>query len=71
MAKANDEPTLTTLQDAAEKTGVPYTSLRDLVLQGHLPTVKLGNSRRIWIKNADLDRLIASSTARAKKGTTR
>jgi excisionase family DNA binding protein len=66
MAKDKDAPTLTTLQNAAEKHGVPYTSLRDLVLQGHLPSVKLGESRRIWVKNADVDRLIASSTERKK-----
>jgi hypothetical protein len=67
MAKDKDEPTLTTLQRAPKKHGVPYTSMRDLVLQGHLPAVKLGDSRRIWVKNADVDRLIASSTDRKKK----
>ena len=67
MAKDKDQPTLTTLQRAATRHGVPYTSLRDLVLQGHLPSVKLGNSRRIWVKNADLDRLITPSTDPKKR----
>ena len=56
------KPKLVTLQQGANESGVPYTSLRDLVLQGHLPHVHLGNSRRIWVKRADLDRLIDSST---------
>ena len=54
---------LVTLQDAQEEYGPPYTSLRDLVLQGHLPRVQLGDSRRIWVRRADLERLIANSTA--------
>jgi hypothetical protein len=51
-------PTLITLQDAAAEYGPPYTSLRDLVIQGHLPRVKLGDSRRIWVRRSDLERLI-------------
>jgi hypothetical protein len=50
--------TLVTLQRAAAETGAPYTSLRDLVIQGHLRRVQLGDSRRIWVKRADLERLI-------------
>jgi hypothetical protein len=52
-------PTLVTLQQAEEEYGPPYTSLRDLVIQGHLPRVQLGDSRRIWVRRADLERLIA------------
>ena len=52
---------LVTLQDAHQEYGPPYTSLRDLVIQGHLPRVQLGNSRRIWVRRADLERLIAQS----------
>ena len=59
------QPVLLTLQQAAAETGVPYTSVRKLVLEGHLPRVQLGNSRRTWVKRADLERLIASSTARS------
>lgn len=57
---------LMTLQEAARYSGVPYTSLRDLVLNGHLPRVQLGDSRRIWIKRADLQRLIDTNTTRTK-----
>lgn len=57
-----DRTTLLTLQDAATQTGVPYTSLRDLVLQGHLKRVQLGDSRRYWVRRADLEQLIVRST---------
>jgi hypothetical protein len=55
-------PPLLTLQAAAAEYGPPYTSLRDLVIQGHLPRVRLGDSKRIWVKRADLEKLIAAST---------
>jgi len=63
MAKsktASDRTTLQTLQDGAAEHGVPYTTLRDLVIQGHLPRVQLGDSRRIWVRRVDLERLINS-----------
>ena len=41
---------LTTLQDASEEFGPPYTTLRDLVIRGHLERVQLPGSRRIWVK---------------------
>jgi hypothetical protein len=56
---------LLTLQRASQETGVPYTSLRKLVLEGHLPRVLLGDSRRFWVKRTDLERLIEASTERA------
>lgn len=49
---------LLTLQGAAQLSGAPYTSLRDLVLQGHLKRVVLGESRRIWVRRADIEELI-------------
>lgn len=58
---------LVTLQDAAAEYGPPYTSLRDLVIQGHLKRVQLGDSRRIWVRRADLERLIANSTEPASR----
>jgi len=54
--------TLVTLQQAAAETGVPYSSVRKLVLDGHLARVQLGESKRTWVKRADLERLIATST---------
>lgn len=50
---------LVTLQDASVEYGPPYTSLRDLVIQGHLERVQLGDSRRIWVRRVDLERLIS------------
>ncbi len=49
---------LLTLQQASEEFGPPYTSLRDLVIQGHLPSVQLGDSRRIWVRREDVEELI-------------
>jgi excisionase family DNA binding protein len=61
------QPLLLTLQQAAAETGVPYTSIRKLVLEGHLPRVQLGDSRRTWVKRTDLERLITASTETATK----
>lgn len=60
-ARQAARPQLMTLQDAAEQFGLPYTSTRDLILTGHLPRVTLGDSKRIWIRRADLERLINGS----------
>jgi excisionase family DNA binding protein len=49
---------LMTLQQASNESGVPYMSVRHLVKQGHLPHVQLGDSRRIWIRRADFERVI-------------
>lgn len=57
---ARGRPALVTLQQASKEYGPPYTSLRDLVIQGHLKRVQLGDSRRIWVRRADLEQLIAS-----------
>jgi hypothetical protein len=59
------ESILITLQQGAQESGVPYTSLRKLTLDGHLARVQLGNSRRTWIRRVDLERLIANSTSTA------
>lgn len=56
---------LMTLQQASQEFGPPYMSLRDLVMQGHLPRVQLGDSRRIWVRRADLEQLINRSTETA------
>jgi excisionase family DNA binding protein len=55
-------PVLLTLQKAALWMGVPYNSVRDLVIDGYLARVQLGNSRRIWVRRADVERLIEQST---------
>lgn len=61
MTSQDRKTKLITLQDAAAEYGPPYTSLRDLVLAGVLPKVQLGDSRRIWVRRADLDRLISEA----------
>jgi len=65
--QAGKPPVLLTLQQASAETGVPYSSVRRLVLDGHLARVQLGDSKRTWIKRTDLERLIASSTELATR----
>lgn len=47
---------------AARETGIPYTSLRDLVLRGQLPVVRLG--RAWYFDRGDLARFIESRKER-------
>jgi hypothetical protein len=54
--------TLATLQQLSKESGVPYASVRKLVLEGEVPRVQLGTSRRLWVKRADWERLITAST---------
>jgi hypothetical protein len=70
MAKDQQGPrkgALGTLQQIALDSGVPYSSVRELVLDGHVPSVKLGDSKRYWIKWSDWDRYIAASTETAEQ----
>lgn len=55
---------LITLQIAAAEYGIPATSLRDLINRGILACVRIGGSRRIWLKREDVDRMIERSTER-------
>ncbi len=61
VRQALSKTRLLTLAQASDETGVPYTSIRDLILTGYLPAVRLGDSRRIWIRRKDLDALIERS----------
>ncbi len=56
---------LLTMLQAEMETGVPYRSLRDLILRGHLPVVRLGGTRRVWLRRSDLANLIERSVERA------
>ena len=51
-------PRLLTAQAAAAYLGVPYTTLRDWTLRGHLPVVRPPDCRRWWFDRRDLDRAI-------------
>ena len=66
MPRATKAALLLTLQAASREYGPPYTSLRDLIIRGHLPTVRRGDSRRIWVKRAELEHLIEQSTERGQ-----
>jgi hypothetical protein len=58
---AGPKQRLLTLRQAETEYGPPYTSLRDLVLSGDLPAVRLGGTKRIWVRREDMDRLIERS----------
>lgn len=58
-AKASSK--LLTLQQASDAYGPPYTTLRDLVINGALPAVRFPGTRRIWLRREDLEQLIAQS----------
>lgn len=53
---------LVSLQQGSIMTGLPTQSLRDVILRGHLPAVRLPGSRRIWVHADDLSALIERST---------
>lgn len=57
---------LMTLQQASNESGLPYTTLIDMTRRGLLPRVQIGDSRRVWIERAALERLISNSTAAAE-----
>lgn len=52
---------LMTLQQVSAEKGPPYTTVRDLVIQGHLPRVALGDSKRIWVRRSDVERLMGGA----------
>jgi excisionase family DNA binding protein len=53
-------PRLLSAQAAAKYLGVPYTSLRDWALRGHIPIVRVPDCRRLWFDRRDLDRAVDS-----------
>jgi excisionase family DNA binding protein len=61
VLEARTPPELTTLKQASAETGISYASIRELVLDGYLPAVRLGNSRRTLVRREDLNRLIEVS----------
>ena len=58
MKSRHDQPApprLLSAQAAARYLGVPYTSLRDWAVRGHLPIVRVPDCRRLWFDRRDLD----------------
>lgn len=45
---------LVSVQQAAELLGLPPSTVRDLVHHGHLPFLRPGGTRRIWLRRADV-----------------
>jgi len=48
-------------QSASAELGVPVSSLRDCINRGELPIVRLGSSRRVWLRREDLESFIKRS----------
>ena len=57
---------LVTIQQLTIEYGVPYTSIRDLILRGQLPSVRFGDTKRYWVRRSDFDALVAQSVEVAK-----
>lgn len=53
---------LTPMKSGARELGVPYTSLRDAVLRGELPVVKMG--RAWYLDRRDMARFVESKKER-------
>ncbi len=51
-------PRLLTARGAADYLGVPYSTLRDWTLRGHVAVVRPPDSRRWWFDRQDLDAAI-------------
>ncbi len=65
--KATSEPRLLTARAAAVYMGVPYSTLRDIALRGHLPRVHIPDCRRWWFDRQDLDVVIEQWKERASE----
>jgi excisionase family DNA binding protein len=59
-------PRLLSAQNAAKYLGVPYTSLRDWALRGHIPIVRVPDCRRLWFDRKDLDRAVEAWKGRSE-----
>ena len=57
---------LLSAQAAARYVGIPYTSLRDAAMRGHVPIVRVPDCRRLWFDRRDLDRCIEAWKARGE-----
>jgi excisionase family DNA binding protein len=58
---------LATFRDLEADSGIPYSTIRQFVLEGHIPFVQLGDSTTRRVKWSDWDKFIESSTERAEQ----
>jgi hypothetical protein len=57
-ARGSRRGKLATLQQLSDWSGVPYTSVRRAALDGYLPFVRLGSSKRMWVPWDAAERLM-------------
>jgi excisionase family DNA binding protein len=53
---------LVSLTAAASELGIPYSSLREVLVRGELKHVRLSGRGRYWVRRTDLDKFIENST---------
>lgn len=70
MSGARPTPRLLTAQQAAALLGLPYTTVRDLLLRGVLPRVEVPGLRRLLVDARQLDRMLESWRSPAPVGPT-
>ena len=58
MTRKVTGPRLLSGKAAAAYLGVPYNTLRDWVIRGTLPVIRVPHSRSLWFDLADLDQFI-------------
>lgn len=56
---------LLSAQQVSIETGLPYTTVRDLVFRGALRRVVLPGSRRWWLDRRDVERFIETNKSEA------
>jgi len=63
-AKASTESKrsmLVSLTTAAGELGIPYSSLREVLVRGELKHVRLSGRGRYWLRRSDLEKFIEKS----------
>ncbi len=59
ITKTTAPTLLTTPQDVEREYGIPRTTTMDLLKRGHLRAVKLPGCSRVFVRRADLERMVA------------
>jgi excisionase family DNA binding protein len=63
-ARADRGGRLLSVNAAAVYLGLPYVTLREAALRGHVPVVRIPGSKRMWFERKDLDRAIEAWKSR-------
>ena len=58
----NKRSMLVSLSAAATELGIPYSSLREVLVRGELKHVRLSGRGRYWLRRSDLEKYLERST---------